>query len=302
MVITWRNVTGLFWFVTISVFLGGVSLRDYIFSNDFSKNIDAMIYTCGYEDCAPGHSYGPLLRNGYLIHYVLSGQGIYQARGKTFHLREGDAFLICPGELIYYEADQNDPWIYTWIGMQGIKLEGYLNRTTLPETLVFQYGDDLRLRACHERLFEAEQQIRGRDLLMNSILYEYLFLLSGRFPNKKSSAGEARSGYVEEVLRFIEGAYCDPISVQDIADHMNLNRSYLHRLFKSVTGTSIQGYLLDYRIRRACVLLTTTDLPVQVVARSVSYQDALHFSKLFHQKKGVSPKEYRENTRISTSG
>ena len=107
---------------------------------------------------------------------------------------------------------------------------------------------------------------------------------------------------MEEVLRFIEGAYCDHISVQDIADHMNLNRSYLHRLFKSVTGTSIQGYLLDYRIRRACVLLTTTDLPVQVVARSVSYQDALHFSKLFHQKKGVSPKEYRENTRISTSG
>jgi len=69
-------------------------MQDYIFSNDFSRNIDAMIYTCGYENCAPGHSYGPILRNGYLIHYILNGSGIYKARGKIFRLKEGDAFLI----------------------------------------------------------------------------------------------------------------------------------------------------------------------------------------------------------------
>ena len=272
-------------------------MKDYVFSNDFTKNIDAMIYTCGYENCEPGHSYGPLLRNGYMIHYILAGKGIYRTRGKEFHLCTGDAFLICPEDVIYYEADRKDPWNYTWIGMQGIKIKGYLERTSLLDTLVFQYGDDSGLRSCHERLFEAEQQSRSRDLLMNSILYEYLFLLVSRFPAKRPAGAEARANYVEEVLRFIEGAYCDPITVQDIAGHLNLNRSYLHRLFKAAMGTSVQDYLLDYRIRRACTLLKHTDLPVHVVARSVSYQDALHFSKLFHQKKGVSPSEYREQKR-----
>ena len=62
-------------------------MQDYIFSNDFTRNIDAMIYTCGYENCAPGHSYGPVMRNGYLIHYILSGFGLYKARGKLFHLK-----------------------------------------------------------------------------------------------------------------------------------------------------------------------------------------------------------------------
>ena len=81
-------------------------MQDFIFSNDFSRNIDAMIYTCGYENCEPGHSYGPLLRNGYMVHYILSGKGVYQCRGRTFHLGEGEAFLICPGELIYYLADK----------------------------------------------------------------------------------------------------------------------------------------------------------------------------------------------------
>ena len=102
---------------------------------------------------------------------------------------------------------------------------------------------------------------------------------------------------MEEALNFIEGAFCGPITVQDIADHLCLNRSYLHRQFKAAMGVSVQDHLLDRRIRQACVLLKNTDLPVQVVARSVSYQDALYFSKLFHQKKGVSPSAYREQKR-----
>ena len=98
-------------------------MKDYIFSNDFSRNLDAMIYTCGREECAPSHSYGPVVRSGYLIHYILSGKGIYKANGRIYHLGEGDAFLICPNSLIYYEADKYHPWTYTWIGFQGIKIE-----------------------------------------------------------------------------------------------------------------------------------------------------------------------------------
>ena len=270
-------------------------MKDYNFSNDFSRNIDAMIYTCGYENCAPGHSYGPVLRNGYLIHYVLGGCGIYKARGKLFRLKEGDAFLICPGELIYYEADRKHPWSYTWIGMQGIKIKGYLERTSLLESLVFHYGQDDQLRLLHEKMFEADKLPHNRDLMMNSILYEYLFLLTRKFPGAQAATEEKQAGYVEEALKYIESDYCNPISVQDIADRLNVNRSYLHRLFKSFTGMSIQDYLLDYRIRQACILLKNTDLSVRAIAHSVSYIDALYFSRLFRQKKGMSPSQYRKD-------
>lgn len=268
-------------------------MQDYNFSNDFFRNIDAMIYTCGYEDCEPGHSYGPILRNGYLIHYILNGSGIYKARGKLFRLKEGDAFLICPGELIYYEADKNTPWSYTWIGMQGIKVKGYLERTSLWDNLVIHYGHDDQMRLCHEKMFEADKLPQNRDLIMNSIMYEYLFLLARKFPNAQYSSDEKKSDYAEEALRFIEGRYCDPITIQDIADHLNINRSYLHRLFKSFMGVSIQNYLLDYRMRQACILLKNTTLSIRSIAHTVSYADPLYFSRIFHQKMGVSPSEYR---------
>lgn len=253
-----------------------------------------MIYTCGYENCAPSHSYGPVLRNGYLIHYVLSGRGIYKARGKLFRLKEGDAFLICPGELIYYEADKEFPWSYTWIGMQGIKVKGYLERTSLMDNLVVHYGKDDQMRLCYEKMFEADKLPQNRDLIMNSIMYEYLFLLARKFPNEQYAITEKKSDYVEEALKYIEAYYCDPITIQDIADHLSINRSYLHRIFKSFTGFSIQGYLLDYRMRQACILLKETTLSVRVIAHSVSYADSLYFSRLFRQKMGISPSEYRK--------
>lgn len=127
------------------------AVKDYIFSNDFSRNLDAMIYTCGYETCIPGHSYGPAIRSGYMIHYILKGKGIYKTNGKIYQLSEGDAFLIKPDTLIYYEADHHHPWSYTWIGFQGIKMRQYFERTSLLEHPCFHYDKDDRVRLCHEK-------------------------------------------------------------------------------------------------------------------------------------------------------
>ena len=252
-----------------------------------------MIYTCGYETCKPSHSYGPVVRSGYMIHYILEGKGIYKTDGHIYHLGAGDAFLIRPNNLIYYEADKYHPWTYTWIGFQGIKMEQYLKRTSLLETPFFHYDKDDRVRLCHEKMFEAYKLPSNRDLMMNSIMYEYLYLLADKFPRKYISPKEKKISYVEEALRYIENNYDGTVNIQVIADHLNIERTYLYRLFKTITGTSPQEYLLDYRVRQACTLLKNTDLPINDIARSVGYEDALYFSRLFKQKKGQTPTQYR---------
>ena len=275
-------------------------MKDYIFSNDFSRNLDAMIYTCGYETCVPSHSYGPVVRSGYLIHYILKGKGIYKTDGHIYPLKEGDAFLIRPNILIYYEADKYDPWTYTWIGFQGIKIEEYLKRTSLLDTPYFHYGKDDRVRLCHEKMFEAYKLSENRDLMMNSILYEYLYLLASKFPRKYIPAKEKKISYVEEALRYIENNYAHRVNIQVIADYLNIERTYLYRLFKDITGSSPQEYLLDFRIRRACSLLKETELPVSDISRSVGYDDALYFSRLFRQKKGRTPTQYRKEKALES--
>ena len=270
-------------------------MEDYIFSNEYSKNLDAMIYTCGYETCAPGHSYGPAVRSGYLIHYIISGKGIYKTDGHIFRLREGDAFLIRPDSLIYYEADQNHPWTYTWMGFQGLKMKEYFSRTSLLDTPVFHYEKDDRVRLCHDKMFEAYHLKTNRDLMMNSILYEYLYLLASKFPRNAVSPREKHISYVEDALRYIENNFDHNISIRDLADYLHIERSYLYRLFKNFTGVSLQEYLLDYRMRRACSLLTETNLSVGDISRSVGYGDALYFSRIFRQKKGMTPTQFRKD-------
>ena len=107
---------------------------------------------------------------------------------------------------------------------------------------------------------------------------------------------------MEEALNLKESRNSDPNTNQEIADQLSINRSYLHRLFKSVTGTSIQNYLLDYRVRQACILLKTTDLSVRSIAHTTGYADPLYFSRIFRQKMGCSPSEYRRgSSRIKSS-
>ena len=128
---------------------------------------------------------------------------------------------------------------------------------------------------------------------MNRILYEYLYLLASKLPRKYIPPKEKKITYVEEALRYIESNYSQSVNIQVIADYLNIERTYLYRLFKDVTGSSPQEYLLDFRIRRACTLLAETELPVSDIARSVGYENALYFSRLFRQRKGQTPTQYR---------
>lgn len=58
-----------------------------IFPNE--NFIDLCMYQFGYEQCDPGHSFGPATRNHYLFHYILSGTGTLMAdnsKGETLNL------------------------------------------------------------------------------------------------------------------------------------------------------------------------------------------------------------------------
>ena len=71
---------------------------------------------CGYEICAPGHSFGPVQRSFYLLHYVMEGRGTFWANDRRYELKKGQLFEIRPGEMTRYRADEAHPWYYVWIG------------------------------------------------------------------------------------------------------------------------------------------------------------------------------------------
>ena len=91
-------------------------LQKQSYKQSYTDNVELSIFNCGHEFCRPGHTWGPGVRDHYLIHLVVAGRGVYQVGGAAFSLQEGDLFLAKPNQLITYAADEADPWEYYWVG------------------------------------------------------------------------------------------------------------------------------------------------------------------------------------------
>lgn len=267
----------------------------FVFSNnnDYS-NIELNLYTCGIESCESGHSYGPALRSGYMIHYVLDGKGIYKVNGNTYHLSKDQGFLIEPNTLIYYEADKDDPWHYTWIGFNGTRAKDCLKRTTLSsESPIFTSLENNKVLDSMNNIVSSSKATSNKNLIILSKLYEFLYLLCEYFPNHKVIETDRARDYIEDALLFIHQNYADSITIKDIANHICIDRSYLHRLFKKFLNKSPQEYLLSLKIEKAAALITDSKLRISDISRSVGYTDPFLFSKTFKKIKGLSPSEFR---------
>lgn len=64
---------------------------------------------CGWHQRQSRRRFGPGVRDHYILHYVLSGKGVYTCEGETYPVGRQEVFLIRPGERICYEADAHTP-------------------------------------------------------------------------------------------------------------------------------------------------------------------------------------------------
>ena len=83
----------------------------------------------------------------YKRQVILRGRGIYQHRGITYTLSQGDAFLIPPIEITYYQADETDPWSYAWVGFDGTEVPQLLSHTVFSDSVIFRNTDPERISA-----------------------------------------------------------------------------------------------------------------------------------------------------------
>jgi AraC-like DNA-binding protein len=72
-----------------------------------------------------------------------------------------------------------------------------------------------------------------------------------------------------------------------------MSEEHFCRLFKRTVGKTVTGFLMEYRIEKASVLLKKTEESITAVADSVGFDDVNYFSRSFKRIKGVTPSTYR---------
>ncbi|RUS46078.1 AraC family transcriptional regulator [Cohnella sp. AR92] len=249
----------------------------------------------GTEECIPGHDFGPAVRNHYLLHYIWSGEGIFEVGGTRYRLRKGQGFLICPEVVTYYRADSANPWSYCWFGFNGTLAEWLLKKADLTvSSPILDFDRDDRMMRYLQLMSESKEYSNARETRLNGLLALLLAEFAESGPASSDLPIASRSEiYVDKVKDFIDLNYDQKVTIADIAHYIGLNRSYLCSLFKRTMNVSIQDYLIRYRMNKACEMLENPELSVGDIARSVGYSDPLLFSKIFKKSMGQSPRAYR---------
>lgn len=256
---------------------------------------------CGYAQCEPFHSFGPASRPNYIIHYVLGGKGIYQVGERKYQLSKGQGFLIEPETLTFYQADGDDPWTYLWIGFGGSGASRFVKDTGLNSSqLVFQcdYGEELKEIVFS--MLKHTQSTTANLYFLQSRLYEFFSVLTRDMLIDTYMDTSKENIYIQEAIDFIRNNYSRGLSVTDIAEHLNVNRSYLYTMFKNVLDLSPKEFLVKFQISRAKEQLTLTDFSIEYIAASCGYKNTLVFTKAFKKQIGTTPSNYRKLNRNDT--
>lgn len=254
---------------------------------------------CGWEQCYPGHRFGPNKRAYYALHIITNGKGKLEKNGEVFHLTTGDAFLLCPEEEAWYEADKKEPWAYAWIGLYGYKVKKVMQYAGFSrEKSVRSLKCTALLKSYVDEILEVHRLTTEESMRRNGYLNLFLATLiedNEKF-NTKTTPEHTYPGtvYVKHAMEYMEYHYREKIKINELAEYIGVNRSYLTNMFKKTIGCSPQEYLVEFRMGKAKNLLKNTDMPINVVAEAVGYPDQLAFSKMFRIYTSMSPKAFRQ--------
>ncbi len=109
-------------------------------------------------------------------------------------------------------------------------------------------------------------------------------------------ADESTKKQIQEAKAYILANFNRPLSLQDVADHVYMNPSYLSYLFKETTGQNYIDFLIACRVQEAQKLLNDVQLKIYQVGELVGYENPRYFAYIFKKVTGKTPVEFRNQT------
>ncbi|MDD3243251.1 MAG: AraC family transcriptional regulator [Eubacteriales bacterium] len=260
--------------------------------------------------CAQGPIFPYHWHTQWEIVFVKEGSCIVTVDGSKYPARQGDAFFLLSGQLHTAEAVPPD-------GCQLISVVfdcDMLIRTTdvcsqyvhwietgemIPLThysVVHPDHQDVT-RAAEHLMQHMTRQNFGYELLVKASLYEFLgSVFSHRLYSQTRESPKSKKqqniNRLKIVMGMIQDHYKDGITLDMLANSVDMSVQHFCRFFKSMTGTSAMDYVNYYRISVACDLLQQGTLSKTEISLECGFNNLSYFIKTFRKYKGCSPSEY----------
>lgn len=249
-------------------------LKDRLVKNNENLTDFIPIFV-GLQNCPSKHKFGPAIRDYYLIHFVFKGKGSITDPTGTYDVNNGELFIIRPGEVTTYIADEENPWSYVWIAFKGSLAKVFDEKNT-----VYICPTELT-----KRIFDYIQDDCFDAGVYTSILHELVYHLF--YEKQKKDVN------VSKIKQYVDYNYMNDLKVDEIAKIFGFERSYLFRIFKAKYGIGLKEYIVKVRTDWAKKFLAD-GYSVVDTSFMVGYRDEFNFSRGFKKFVGVSPMEYKK--------
>ena len=264
----------------------------------------SAVLFCGQSRCESAYTsvYGPGIRSHFLLTYIKSGWGVYETRDEVHRLGPGASFVAFPGEQVFYKPDEHDPWHYYWIAFEGEEFADILRLAKIsPSHSVAMLPENERMSDLFEELIAyAEEQRSYSDIKIVSLTLDILYQYLENAKERESISHQYRTEYVDWAVKYICSHFHKDISVSQIAGKLGITREHFSFLFKKECGVSPSRFILEYRLQRAMIMVTSTDESIENISRSVGFHSYRYFSTQFKKAFDFSPANLRkvETTRM----
>ena len=236
---------------------------------------------------------------GFHMVFISAGAGWYQwGHQQRSAVEAGDVMFLFANEWHRYAPDPRTGWDEHWVGFEGPRVNDLLASGFLtPQRHVVR----ARTAATVLRGFQMlrETAIAGVPGLQPTLagLCEYLIAQAygASLPCEAEEADADR--LVENVVRVLTDRVKEKVDIEALADELGVSSRSLRRAFAQHTGMGPHQYHLELRLSLARRLLCDPDLSVKEVAFKAGYLDEHYFSRLFHQKMGMTPTDWKARMR-----
>ena len=236
----------------------------------------------GKEDISKNARYRKCVREKYILHYVLSGEGFFNGR----RVVEGEGFLITPDKVSEYHSSEDKPWKYFFVIFNGDGAAELIQRYVRADGDVI-FGFD-RLQ---KLMSLADGIVNESGVISDARALGYFYMLMSLHEREKC---KDQNPHVRSAKRYIDKNLDKNPSVSEIAEAVKVSDRYLYNLFVRHEGISPKKYINALRLQRAMAMLKNTDYSISKVGNTVGFSDVLAFSRFFAKNMVVSPSAYRE--------
>ncbi len=281
----------------------------YLVHNNENEDWGFYLHVAGFASIKPEQPYPPKghplgysfnwnkgrVLNEYQINYITGGEGIIETTDGNFQIKTGSIIFLRPSMWHRYKPNEKTGWNENYIGFNGSYAQHLFHQYFFPDEMpVVHIGyDEKIIEAFLQSIDYVKNEKPGyHQMCSGLVIYILGRILSIRknldFPNKKLE------NTIQKACIVIRSNLSNNLYFEQIAGDLNIGYSLFRKEFKKYMGMSPAQYHMYLRIQQAKYLLSNSELPIKDISIELGFCSLYHFSKIFKEKTGETPGNYKK--------